>query len=229
VAPPNQILDALVLAALPEPAQIGRIAALWCREFNNRAPYNSTELDKWVSREFGPVLNQTKIARLSRDLLDETKRQSRLRLRRIDRALQIDPLTTPTGSDVRLGHLVKSRLGSAQRWTRRFKAKGETMYMDGGVHSGLVAGLVPLLMRLRRISNPNLLVYRYRWSEPCTRFVPNYITTVADAFIWLIPPDAAEFLRLPGSRVEHDGVAQTVRLVTQFGERTLPWRSLASD
>lgn len=224
---PNQILDAIVIASLPEAAQLGRIAAIWCRTYQNRAPYNRAELDKWVNREFGPVLDQTKIGRLSRDLLDETKRQIHLRRRRTERARQIDPLTTETGSDIRMGYLLRNRLGPARRWVAQ--SKKEASYMDGGVHSGLVAGLVTSLMRLRRISNPNVLVYRYRWAEPDIRYVPTYITTVFDAFVWLIPVEAAEFLRLPGTRVEHDGATQTVRLITQFGEKTLPWRSLTDD
>jgi hypothetical protein len=106
--------------------------------------------------------------------------------------------------------------------------KGECCYIDGGIFSGLVAGLIPIQIRLRNISNPNLLVYRRRWGDTFTRFVANHITTVADAFIWLIPPEAAEFLQLSGTRVEHDGEAQAVRLITQFGTKVLPWRDLTS-
>jgi hypothetical protein len=99
--------------------------------------------------------------------------------------------------------------------------------MDGDFYSGLVAGLVPIKMRLRRIVDPNLLVYRRGSSEPQSRFVPNYITTVADAFIWLIPDGAVEFLSLPGVRVEHDGEKQAVHLVTPWGTKLLPWKELS--
>jgi hypothetical protein len=83
-------------------------------------------------------------------------------------------------------------------------------------------------MRLRHIWNPNLLVYCCSGGEPRSRFVANHITTVADAFIWLIPDKAADLLQLPGSRVEHDGESQTVKLTTQFGSKVLPWKELVS-
>jgi hypothetical protein len=81
-------------------------------------------------------------------------------------------------------------------------------------------------MRLRRIVDPNLLVYRQGQREPRTRFVPFHITTVADAFYWLIPDEAKEFLNLAGSRVEHHGEDQAVHLVTPWGTKVLPWRDL---
>jgi hypothetical protein len=222
-------LDALALASMESTGQLPRIAALWCRAHNDRVPYNRSEIRKWVKAQFGPVLDAEREDRLARDLLDEVKRQVRCRARRAERNRVVDPCLTPAGSDVRRGRLLQSRLGPARRWvsqTRMASPDPDCAYIDGDVYSGLVAGLIPVQMRLRRISNPNLLVYRYRWNEPRTRFVATHITTVADAFIWLIPPEAAEFLALPGTRVEHDGESQSVRLFTQFGSKVLPWRNL---
>jgi hypothetical protein len=99
-------------------------------------------------------------------------------------------------------------------------------YIDGGFFSGLVAGLIPVQMRLRRISNPTLLVYRQGWREPACYWVPGHITQVAEAFLWVVPEEALEFLQLEGTRVEHDGEAQAVRLITPFGTKILPWRTL---
>jgi len=226
----TKILDALALASMEKSAQLQRIAALWCRAENNRTPYNSSEIRKWVKREFGPLFDEDNATRISRDLLDETKRQARLRERRVKRRSVADPCETPAGSALRLGRLLQARLGPARRWVKQSRATIDfgAHYMDGDLYSGLVAGLIPVQIKLRSISNPNLLVYRYRWGETRTRFVATHITTVADAFIWLIPPEAAEFLQLPGTRVEHDGDAQTVRLDTQFGSKVLPWRTLTS-
>lgn len=227
----TKILDAIALASMDKGSQLQRLAAFWCREHNDRVPYNRNEIRKWVKREFGPLLDGDRIAIITRELLDETKRQIRCRARRAERRRVVDPCTTPAGSSVRLGRLLMSRLGPARRWvdTRRMLPNligGECHYIDGALYSGLVAGLIPVKMRLRRICNPNLLVYRYRWGETLTRFVATHITTVPDAFIWLIPPPAADFLQLPGTRVEHDGDTQTVRLDTQFGSKVLPWRKL---
>ena len=220
-----KILDALALASMETQAQIQRIAALWCRAHQNRPPWNRVEIGKWVKREFGPLLDADKADRITKGLLVEVKRQIRVRRRRLGRKRVVDPCTTPAGSDVRLRWLLQSRLGPARRWATTL---GGADYMDGGVYSGLVAGLIPTSRRLRSIKDPNLLVYRYRWEETRTRFVETHIITVADAFIWLIPPEAAEFLQLAGTRVEHDGEAQAIRLITQFGTKVLPWRNLAS-
>jgi len=224
-----KILDALALASMEKPAQLQRIAALWCRG-ESRTPYNSNEVRKWVNREFGALFDEGEVTRRSRELLDEIKKQSRLRERRAKRRSVVDPCTTPAGSQIRLVRLLQARLGPARRWVKQSRAAIDfgAHYMDGDLYSGLVAGLIPVQIKLRSISNPNLLVYRYRWGETRTAFVATHITTVADAFIWLIPPEAAEFLQLPGTRVEHDGDAQTVRLDTQFGSKILPWRTLTS-
>lgn len=230
MAQPNRILDALALASMTEPALIKRVAALWCRAHANRAPYNRTEIERWVRAEFGPLLDAKRRERLGKELADETKRQIRLRLQRLKRAKLIDPLTLPQGDDVRIGNLLKSRLGPARAWVsqQRLAQQDPTcFYIDGDFFSGLVAGLIPIKMRLRRIIDPNLLVYRRGSSEPQSRFVPNYITTVADAFIWLIPDDAVEFLSIPGIRVEHDGEKQAVHLVTPWGTKLLPWKELS--
>lgn len=222
-------LDALALASMESPAQLPRIAALWCTAHQNRIPYNRDEIRKWVKSEFGQVLDKEHEEKLARELVNEVKRQVRCRARRVERAKEVDPCTTPAGSAIRLGGLLQSRLGPARRWAQRQRIPSTGCnYIDGGFYSGLVAGLIPVEIRLRSVVNPNLLVYRFRWEEPRTRFVANHITTVADAFIWLIPPEAADFLQLEGTRVEHDGDAQTVRLITQFGEKVLPWRSLVS-
>jgi len=224
---PN-ILDALALASMEKPAQLQRIAALWCRGHTNREPYNHSEVRKWIKREFGPLLDDDKADRFAKKIEAEIKCQLRLRKRRAQRVT--DPLTTPTGSQLRLERLLHNRLGPARSWASawRMPTGGEAYYIDGDVYSGLVAGLIPVMMRLRSISDPNLLVYRHRRGPTCTVFVANHITTVADAFIWLIPPAAAEFLQLPGTRVEHNGLEQTVSLYTQFGDKVLPWRALTS-
>jgi len=201
---------------------------MWCRAHQNRPPYNKTVVSKWVKSQFGPLLDDDKRERIARAILDETRRQCRIRGHRAELARIVDPCTTPAGSDARISCLLQSRLGPARRWTKPTQGTRGCDYIDGDVYSGLVAGLIPVTIRLRSITNPNLLVYRYRWGETRTRFVATHITTVADAFIWLIPPEAAEFLQLAGTRVEHDGEAQTVRLITQFGTKILPWRHLGS-
>jgi len=229
VAQPNRILDALALASMTEPALIKRVAALWCRAHANRAPYNRTEIERWVRAEFGPLLDAKRRERLGKELADETKRQIRLRLQRLKRAKLIDPLTLPQGDDVRIGNLLKSRLGPARAWVsqQRLAQQDPTcFYIDGDFFSGLVAGLIPVKMRLRRINDPNLLVYRQGSKEPRSRFVPCHITTVVDAFLWLIPDNAVEFLNLPDVRVEHDGDAQAIHLITPWGIKVLAWREL---
>lgn len=222
---PN-ILDALALASMEKPAQLQRIAALWCRGHHDREPYNRGEVWQWVKREFGPLFDADRSARIIRELTIEIRCQIRLRHRR--RQGTTDPLSTPIGSQTRLNHLLQSRLGPARKWASGHQMLYDGFYLDGGLYSGLVAGLIPLQIHLRNIDNPNLLVYRYRLGETRTVFVANHIITVADAFIWLIPTAAAEFLQLTGTRVEHDGDTQTVRLITQFGTKVLPWRTLAS-
>ena len=227
-------LDALVLASLSEHAQIQRIAALWCHAFKDRYPGSKGEVVDWVKQEFGPVIEQERTEQIALRLIEEVKRQIRLRTRRKRLRKPQDPLEAELGSPLRLGKLLNSRLGPARLWIgqqRIFKAYNgwtadQSIYIDAGFYSGLIAGLIPVQMRLRRISNPNLLVYRQGQKAAQSYWVPGHITTVADAFIWVIPPEAAEFLELEGSRVEHDGEAQAIRLHTQFGSKTLPWRAL---
>ncbi|MGE3483514.1 MAG: hypothetical protein AB7L09_02160 [Nitrospira sp.] len=231
MANPNQLLDALALSTLDEPALIKRVAAIWCRQ-ENRIPYNASEVAKWVKREFGPLVDKHRQEGIAKALADECKLQLRIRRRRAKRdAESLDPCTTPAGSGVRLARLLNSRLGPARRWlsqNRMYSPESPCAYIDGDVHSGLVAALVPVKMRLRSIHNPNILVYRQGWAEPRTTFVPGHITTVADAFFWLIPPAAQAFVSMPEVRVEHDGDEQAVRLVTPWGTKTLAWRGLAS-
>ena len=225
-------LDALAIASMNEQAQVYRIAALWCRAFQNRAPYNRSEIDKWVKQEYGPALDADHRKRLSKILFDETKRQIRIRRRRSRLGLLVDPLERPVGDPLRMGKLLQSRLGPARRWVSQSRMMSEhpskCHYIDGDFYSGIVAGLIPMQMSLRHIRNPNLLVYCCRGGGPRTRFIANHITTVADAFTWLIPDKAADLLQLPGSRVEHDGESQTVKLTTQFGSKVLPWKELVS-
>lgn len=229
MAQPKQLLDALALATLEEPALIRRVAAIWCRQ-ENRAPYSRAEVAKWVKREFGPVLNAKRREALAKALADECRRQLRVRRRRAKRAAEsVDPCDTPVGSELRIAKLLHSRLGPARRWVsqnRMLQPDSACSYIDADFHSGLVAGLIPVKMSLRRISDPNLLVYRQGWAAPQTVFVPGHITTVEDAFFWLVPPGAQDFMRLPGVRVEHDGEEQAVRLTTPWGSKTLPWRGL---
>lgn len=228
-------LDALGLAILDESAQIPCIAAIWCRAFQGRAPHSKTEIVRWVKREFGPLFNSKDRDRIALRLLEETKRQLRVRTRRKVKYPE-DVLLTPAGSDARIGDLLNSRLGPARVWARKqtiaknpqpWNEHGECLYISAGFFSGLVAGLIPIHMSLRRIINPCLLVYRRGFGEPHSYWVPGSITTVADAFIWLVPPEARDFLELEGTRVEHDGESQTIRLHTRFGSKTLPWRSIS--
>ncbi|HUW15027.1 MAG TPA: hypothetical protein VM537_35240 [Anaerolineae bacterium] len=226
---PIKTLDAIVLACLPEVALVQRVAALWCRAFKGRYPETRDEVTNWVEEEFGPVIDPDRKAMIARELIDEVKRQLRIRKLRSDRDRLIDPLTTPLGGDSRLGSLLNSRLGPARLWVSQYRLRelaAFCAYIDGAVYSGLVAGLIPVQMRLRRFLNPCLLVYRQGFSDPQSYWVPGHITTVADAFIWVIPPEAADFLQLEGTRVEHIGEDQAVRLFTPFGSKVLPWRSL---
>jgi len=227
-------LDALGLAILDESAQISSLAAIWCRAFRGRAPTSRLEIIRWVKREYGPIFDAKQRDRIALRLLDETKRQLRVRKKRNIKSPD-DVLTTPLGSDARIGQLLNSRLGPARAWVRKqtiaknpqpWNEHGECLYISAGFYSGLVAGLVPIQMSLRRIINPCLLVYRRGQGVPQSYWVPGSITTVADAFIWLIPPEAHQFLELEGTRAEHDGDAQALRLHTQFGSKTLPWRTL---
>ena len=129
-----------------------------------------------------------------------------------------------------MGRLLQSRLGQARHWVSRHRIldKGQTSchYIDGAIYSGVVAGIIPVALSLKRVRNPSLLVYRQGAAEAKSWWVPGHINTVADAFIWVIPPEAAEFLEIAGSRVEHNAEAQACRLITQFGTKTLPWREL---
>lgn len=228
-------LDALGLAILDEPAQICCLAAIWCRAFNGRAPTSKVEIIRWVKREYGPIFDSKQRDHIALRLIDEVKQQLRLRARRKRSEGSSDVLLTPVGSNARIGALLQSRLGPARVWVRRqtiaknpqpWNDNEECLYISAGFFSGLVAGLIPIQMSLRRIINPCLLVYRRGFDEPQSYWVPGTITTVADAFIWVIPPEAHEFLELEGTRVEHDGKAQAIRLHTQFGSKTIPWRAL---
>jgi hypothetical protein len=189
---------------------------------------------RWIKREYGPIIDPKKRERIAMLLIDEVKRQLRLRARR-QKSGPRDVLLTPAGSDERIGRLLRDRLGPAIAWVRRktlvknpqpWQEGRECCYISAGFYSGLVAGLIPVQMSLRRIVNPCLLVYRRGFDQPQSYWVPGYITSVADAFVWVIPEEAHEFLELEGTRVEHDGREQAVRLHTRFGSKTLPWRAL---
>lgn len=225
--PPNQMLDAIVLATMPAKAQLKRIAAYWRAAHGSRAPYTKTEAGKWVQQEFGGLWGSGERDRRAKELVDEIEEQVRRRDRRDRKKLILDPLTTPTGSDERMAKLLVSRLGPARRWAGRHQTTDGASYIAGDVYSGLVCGLIPLRMNFRRIADPNLLVYRYRWQEPRTKYVPTYVTTITDAFTWLVPDEAREFLTLPGVRVEHDADHQVVHLITEWGTKELPWRDLS--
>lgn len=230
----QKILDALGLALLDERALVPRLAAIWCREFQGRAPHSKTEIIRWVKREYGPIIDAAQRDRIALRLIDAAKQQLRLRARRRKSGAS-DVLLTPAGSDERVGRLLQSRLGTATAWVRRqtlvknpqpWGDGKECHYISAGFYSGLVAGLIPIQMSLRRIINPCLLVYRRGFDQPQSYWVPGTVTSVADAFIWVIPTEAHEFLELEGTRVEHDGREQAVRLYTRFGSKTLPWRAL---
>lgn len=224
-------LDALGLAILDEHALIPRLAAIWCREFQGRAPHSKSEIIRWVKREYGPIIDAEQRDRIALRLIEAAKQQLRVRSRRQKYARwNCDVLLTPAGSDERISRLLQDRLGPASAWVRRQTLVKNPLaggsYISAGFYSGLVAGLIPIQMSLRRIINPCLLVYRRGFDQPQSYWVPGKITSVADAFIWVIPTEAHEFLELEGTRVEHDGRAQAVRLYTRFGSKTLPWRAL---
>ena len=223
-------LDALVLASLPEEVQVRRIAALWCRAFRDRCPHSKVEVVDWVKAEFGPVIDADRREQIALKLIDETRRQVRLRKRRRDRQAAWDPLVETALAEwkshgARLARLLNSRLGPARFWV----SGRPTTYIDGYVHSGIVAGLIPTTLRVGCIEYPNLLVYHQRGDEARSYYVPGWVTTVEDAFIWVIPEAAREFLELEDTRVEHDGESQAVRLITRFGTKVLPWKSLLSS
>lgn len=226
---PNRLLDGLMLTSLSDKALIPRIAALWCKEIN-RNPYSPQEVLNWVKREFGPIFEDyaENHERIGKVLRDAVRHQLRKRARRQRRQHELDPLTSPAGSHTRINCLLSSRLGPARRWTSQFRLHSDNQtWIHGAVYSGLVAGITPTKMRTRRISNPNLLVYRYRWNEPTTRFVPSHIATVGDAFDWLIPSEVRELTTVPGVQVEHDSEAQAVRVTYgDWGVKLIPWREL---
>jgi hypothetical protein len=246
----QKILDALGLAILDEHALIPRLAAIWCRDFKGRAPHSKSEMIRWIKRDYGPLIEPKQRDRIAMRLITEAKQQLRLRSRRKKLAVSNDVLLTEAGSDARVGRLLRDRLGPANVWVRRqtiasrarsprtglsgsltqnaqpWNKEEHCCYISSGFYSGLVAGLIPIQMSLRRIINPCLLVYRKGFGQPRSYWVPGHITTVADAFIWVIPEEAQEFLKLEGTRVEHDGEAQALRLHTRFGSKTLPWRTL---
>lgn len=229
-------LDALSIAPLPKKAKIARIAALWRNAQEERTPYAGSEVEKWIYQEFGPVLgNKTASGKLSRKIYEEVKYQIRLRQQRNKSIKEKDPLTLPLGDPERVGHLLHSKLGPARRWVgqNRLNRTGRIVdscaYVDFGIYSGLVAGLIAVQLRLRRVANPCLLVYRYKGGAPKTRWIPGHISKISDAFDWLIPEEAKEFLSLEGSRVEHDSEGQSIRLITQFGVKILPWRELIDN
>ena len=231
-----QPLDALALAPLPKKAKIARIAALWRDTQDERTPYSSAEIEKWISQEFGPVLgNKDASKKLSRKIYDEVKYQIRLRQQRNKISKEKDPLSITLGDPERTGYLLHSSLGPARRWVgqSRLNRAGRLVdscsYIDFGIYSGLIAGLIAVQLRLRRVSNPCLLVYRYKGLLPKTRWVPGHISKISDAFDWLIPEEAKEFTSLEGTRVEHDSESQSIRLITQFGIKILPWRELIDN
>jgi hypothetical protein len=222
----TRALDAIALASFDTPTRVQRIAAYWCRACGGRRPESWEEIADWVDQEFGPLLDSEHHEQLAELLLEETNRQIRLRSRRKRNQARTDPLTTPAGDPARISALLHSRLGPARHWASQRNGWGN--YIDGAVYQGLVAGLIPVTMQLRRFVNPCLLVYRQGQNAPKSWWVPGHITTVADAFVWVIPPEVAEFLKLPDTRVEHDGETQRVRLITPFGTKSVPWRRLVS-
>lgn len=211
-------------------AQVKRIAALWCREFDNAVPSSSPFVTRWVKQNYGPVLDKEKIDYITRRLGDEIKQQIRLRMRRKkNRPEELGPRTR----DQRVAAVLQSVLGPARLWVSKHRLSGlhteECQYIGGAVLSGLTAGIIPVTMRLRRITDPNLLVYREKDCEPKSYWIPGSVTDVAAALVWLIPPEVQEFLSLEGVRVKHDGEEQAVRLTTPYGEKLIPWRGLRSS
>lgn len=211
-------------------AQIKRIAAIWCRTMGETPPSSRSAAVRWVKREYGPVLDKERIDSIALRLIDEIKQQIRLRSRR-KRNKPVEPLG-PRSRDQRIGTLLLAAFGSARAWVARSRLSSmhdeECHYTAGGMYSGLLVGIIPVTMRLRRIVDPNMLVYRSRGCEPKSYWIPGYINDVREAFDWLTPPQVKEFLALDGVRVEHDGERQAVRLSTPYGTKVVPWRSITS-
>lgn len=109
--------------------------------------------------------------------------------------------------------------------------EGEYRYISAKVHSGLVAGIVPVTMNLSgaRIVNPNLLVYRERGHDPKSFWIPGRICEVEDALVWLAPKAVQELVTAfhgPDLEVEHDYERQACRVTTPYGTKLIPWRGL---
>lgn len=224
-------LDALALASLDELALLKRIGAIWCRAHNNRCPNSRNEISCWIRGNFGPIIPYAHRDWFIVELIDEVNRQIKTRVRRRRRAEQIDPLNWPNRHPIRINRLLASRLGPARLWVSQTRAvvPEHVEYTDGWAHSGLVFGLVPVAMQLRRVSDPRLLIYRHQYNETKVRWVPTHINTVSSAIQWLVPADAADFLQLPDTQVKHDWENQTVQLITMFGTKVLPWRELIAS
>lgn len=221
----TQPLDGIVIASLDTDAQIKRLAALWCRAMGSYQPSSRQAAVKWVKREYGPVLDKELIEHIGVRLVDEIKQQSKLRARR-QKLKESVPDGPPTYEE-RVHKLAVSALGPARVWVQRRRlAAASSDYVACGIHSGLIAGIIPVMMRLRHIVDPNMLVYRARGHEPASYWIPGHITSIVLAFDWLIPRTVKELLPYGDVRVEHDGEQQLVRVTTPFGTKSVPWRSI---
>jgi hypothetical protein len=225
-------LDALVLASMDPDAAIQRIAALWCREMADTLPSSPQSLARWVKRDYGQVLDKENIEHLSLKLLDEIRQQTRLRARRKKLREIHDPLSKRAYGE-RLGALMNSALGPARAWASRRRIQGADLsYIAGKVTSGLVVGIIPVQMRLARIVNPCLLVYRERGHEPKSYWISGRIGEVDEALVWLVPKDVQDLVAQydgPDLQVELDYERQACRVVTPYGSKLIPWRGLQPE
>lgn len=217
-------------------AQIGRIAAIWCREMGDTIPSSRQYLMRWVKRDYGPVLDKDMLEPISVKLLDEIKHQIRVRDRRKHAKEILDPLTDRDLTN-RIARLLHSALGPARSWVahRRLTTSddGEYRYVTGKVvHSGLIAGVVPVQMRIAGIRNPNLLVYRETGRAPKSYWIPGSVWDIDDAFMWVVPKAVKDLVCEfdgPNLQVELDYERQACRIVTPYGRKLIAWRGLQAE
>ena len=221
-----QPLDAIALASLREHVLVRRLAALWCRTYGNSAPTSGPDILNWVKEEYGDVLRKGREKAVGLALGNEVKRQLAIRKRRKEAATYIDMLELHFDDPVRRAFLLTEILGAPRRWLApRRMASGA--YLNNVVTSGLVAALIPTNIRLRRIDQPAVLVYRQLGDKPRSHWVPGGFRTLSDALIWLIPKKAHQYIKMEGVRVEHDGKHKKVRLTLPDGTiKKFAWRKI---
>jgi hypothetical protein len=221
-------LDAIALASLRESVLVKKLAALWCRQYGNSAPTSGADILAWVKEEYGDVLRKGRTKAVGLALGNEVKRQLAVRKRRKEVADRFDHLELPASEDAMTRRLIllHTILGPPRKWIapRRFGAGAYNIHC---INSGLVAGLIPTNIKLRRVVSPTLLVYRQSGDRPRSYWVPGGFRTLSDALVWLIPEKAHRYVKMDGVRVEHDGRHKKVRLTLPDGTiKKFGWRKI---